>query len=224
MYVIKMAMRTTPAQRLTTSSDLTALLISVAMMLGMTMKSPTDRNTAMTMATPMTILSMLLPNVFESHFSNFVGSSSSTPSMRLEASNVFMPITSMLTMFTAPRTMGQPIHLCFFAGETYGSHLTQMEPSGLRTAIAMLSGAFIITPSRTACPPISTRPAPGRCNQARPVISLPFFFYSADLIRIYSIQQKARGVNSGYSDAPGKKQKSEPKNFDSLCPRIDYRP
>ena len=61
----------------------------------------------------MTTLSMLLPSFAASHFSNFVGSSSSVPSIFADVSSVVMPITSMLTMLTAPRMMGSPIHLCF---------------------------------------------------------------------------------------------------------------
>jgi hypothetical protein len=35
----------------------------------------------------------------------------------------------------------------------YGSFHTAMDPSGLRTAVATIPGARIITPSITACPP-----------------------------------------------------------------------
>ena len=121
------------------------------------MNSRTDSATASTMATPMTTLSMLFPSLALSHFSNRLGSSSSTPSIFVDASSEDMPMTSMFTMLTTPRTMGQPIHLCRLAGFTYASRLRTISPSGLRTAMAMASGAFIMTPSMTACPPISTR-------------------------------------------------------------------
>ena len=70
------------------------------------------------MARPMTTLSTPLPSFLASQSSNLVGCSSSTPPILLLSSSVFMPVPSIVTMLTAPRTKGQPIHLCFFAGDT----------------------------------------------------------------------------------------------------------
>ena len=80
---------------------------------GITKNSPTDRITASTMATAITILSMPLPSFLDSHFSNLLGSSSSMPSMSVLCCNTLMPMESMVTKLTMPRITGQPIHGCF---------------------------------------------------------------------------------------------------------------
>ncbi|MPN58537.1 hypothetical protein SDC9_206242 [bioreactor metagenome] len=129
---------------------------SLANSSGKTKNSPTDRITARKMAVPITILSMPLPSFLDSHFSNFVGSSSKMPSISVLCCNVVMPMESMVTKLTIPRTKGQPIHGCFLAGLSYTLRRTTMVWSGRRTAMAIASGDFIITPSITACPPIST--------------------------------------------------------------------
>src|SRR5579859_768791 len=54
-----------------------------------------------------------------------------------------------------PRTIGQPIHLCFSDGRSSGSLMVTTSPDGLRHAIAQACGERIITPSSTACPPTS---------------------------------------------------------------------
>ena len=68
-----------------------------------------------------------------------------------------MPILSMTTIFTQPRMIGMLIHLCFLESGSLCSQVTTIFPSGLRTAMAMdsFAGLCIITPSITACPPIS---------------------------------------------------------------------
>ena len=134
-----------------------ALPMSVAVPEG----SATNRNilmtTASTMATAMTTLSMLAPSLSASHFSNLLGSSSITPSICVLLSSVSMPILSITTMFTQPRISGSPIHLCFLESGSRWLHVTMILPLGLRTAMAMDSsdGLCIITPSMTACPPMS---------------------------------------------------------------------
>ena len=123
--------------------------------------SATNRNrlsaTASTIATAMTTLSMLAPSFSASHFSNLLGSSSITPSICVLLSRVSMPILSITTMLTQPRINGSPIHLCFLESGSLRLHVTMILPFGRRTAMAMDSsdGLCIITPSMTACPPIS---------------------------------------------------------------------
>ena len=80
---------------------------------GITKNSPIDRMTASTMATAITILSMPLPSFWDSHFSNLPGSSSSMPSMSVLCCSTLMPMESMVTKLTMPRTIGHPIHGCF---------------------------------------------------------------------------------------------------------------
>ena len=145
-------MRTTPAIRLMAMRLSTTLPASVAAPEGSATNRPRLSATASTIATAMTTLSMLAPSFSASHFSNFVGSSSSTPSICVLLSSVFMPMASMFTMFTQPRMMGQPIHGCFRDSGSLCSQVTTMRPLGRRTAMAIdsLAGLCIITPSMTA--------------------------------------------------------------------------
>lgn len=113
MYAIRISTFVKPPISVATVPDAPSDRIPFSASDGRTMNSPTLSSTASTIATPMTTLSMLLPSFAASHFSNFVGSSSSVPSIFADVSNVVMPIASMLTMLTAPRMMGSPIHLCF---------------------------------------------------------------------------------------------------------------
>ena len=150
MYATRIAMRTTPPMRLMTMALSIACPANVATPEGSMTNSNTLRHTASTAATPMTTLSMLAPSFSASHFSKRLGSSSSTPSIWVDFCSTPMPMASMDTMLTTPRTIGHPIHLCRLAGDSYGSRSTTMLPSGRRTATATASGDFIMTPSMTA--------------------------------------------------------------------------
>src|SRR5438876_12299976 len=65
------------------------------------------------------------------------------------------PIASDSPSATTPRTTGIRNAQCRAIGEWIGWWTCAMSPSGLRTATAQLDGPRIITPSRTACPPIA---------------------------------------------------------------------
>ena len=114
---------------------------------------------AITIATAMTTLSTFLPSFSASHFSNLLGSSwaSSLPDIFMLSSSTRMPMPSIWTMFTEPRMKGLPIQGCFLLRASYFSRFTTISPLGRRTATAMASGLFIITPSSTAWPPMSAR-------------------------------------------------------------------
>src|SRR5438067_3550416 len=81
------------------------------------------------------------------------------------------PIASDSPSATTPRTTGRRSAQCRVIGETIGFETCAMSPSGLRTATDQFEGPRIITPSKTAWPPISElmlsvkttwRPAPAR--------------------------------------------------------------
>ena len=148
-----MMVRSTPLSRLTDSSDHPAARSALTGRLGKSTNSPMDSATANITASPITILSTPVPSLSASHFSNLEGSSSSRPAMSALADSTFMPSDIIITMLTAPRMIGQPIHLCFFAIDVTGSCLIRRLPSARRTAMAMASLERIITPSKTACPP-----------------------------------------------------------------------
>src|SRR5436305_12622883 len=54
-----------------------------------------------------------------------------------------------------PRTIGSRSQRCRAIADTIGRVTCAISPSGLRTATAQLEGLRIITPSRTACPPMA---------------------------------------------------------------------
>ena len=70
-----------------------------------------------------------------------------------EAVSVFMLRISISTKLTTPRTIGTFRILCFLRTETNSFGMTAIDPLGRRQAVAVRVPAFIITPSRTACPP-----------------------------------------------------------------------
>src|SRR5204862_488569 len=81
------------------------------------------------------------------------------------------PIASDSPSATTPRTTGRRSAQCRVIGETIGCETCAMSPSGLRTSTDQCEGQRIITPSKTAWPPISEhmlsvkttwRPAPAR--------------------------------------------------------------
>src|SRR3989442_15886665 len=55
---------------------------------------------------------------------------------------------------TTPRTTGRRSAQCRVIGETIGFETCAISPSGLRTATDQFEGPRIMTPSRTACPPM----------------------------------------------------------------------
>jgi hypothetical protein len=65
-----------------------------------------------------------------------------------------MPIASDSPSTTQPRTNGHLNHACRWASDGSGKLSTEMELSGRRHATDHLDGPRIITPSRTAWPPI----------------------------------------------------------------------
>ena len=70
---------------------------------------PTDSATASITARPITTFSTDLPSFSDSHFSNFVGSSSmGSPMSSADLVRVFMPMVRLSTKATTPRTMGRP--------------------------------------------------------------------------------------------------------------------
>ena len=92
------------------------------------------------------------PSLSESHFSNFEGSSS-RPRASAEAPRVLKLIIIDSAKLTTPRTRGRSRILCFSLAETKLSSVTVRLPSALRQVVTIRLPAFIITPSRTACPP-----------------------------------------------------------------------
>src|ERR1041384_6767863 len=70
------------------------------------------------------------------------------------------PIASDSPSATTPRTIGRRRIQCRVIGETIGLETCAISPSGLRTATDQFDGPRIITPSRTACPPIGFAIAP----------------------------------------------------------------
>src|SRR5829696_1581867 len=64
------------------------------------------------------------------------------------------PIASDSPSATTPRTMGMRSHLCLTRTEAIGRLISAISPSALRTATDHADGPRIITPSRTAWPPI----------------------------------------------------------------------
>lgn len=93
--------------------------------------------------------SMLLPNFFFSHFSNFV-SVSSMPSREAELSSVLKERIIISTKLTTPRIIGRRKNAHFLRTETNSEFLVLMVPSSRRTETLTRSPLFIITPSRTA--------------------------------------------------------------------------
>src|SRR5213595_3320635 len=65
------------------------------------------------------------------------------------------PIASDSPSATTPRTTGRRSAQWRVIGETIGFETCTISPSGLRTATDQFEGPRIITPSSTACPPIS---------------------------------------------------------------------
>src|SRR2546423_6603787 len=65
------------------------------------------------------------------------------------------PIASDSPRATTPRTTGRRSSLWRAIGEAIERETSAIAPSGLRTATAQFEGPRIITPSRTACPPIA---------------------------------------------------------------------
>src|SRR5512132_1122331 len=59
-----------------------------------------------------------------------------------------------------PRITGRRASLCRFIGDSMWRETCAISPSGLRTATDQFDGPRIITPSRTACPPIGFAIAP----------------------------------------------------------------
>src|SRR5438045_1528522 len=81
------------------------------------------------------------------------------------------PMASDSPSAKMPRTMGRRASACRFIAESMCRETCAMSPSGLRTATDQFEGPRIITPSKTAWPPISElmlsvkttwRPAPAR--------------------------------------------------------------
>src|SRR5437763_2076049 len=64
------------------------------------------------------------------------------------------PIASDSPRAITPRTIGSRASRCRFIGDSIVRCTCAILPSGLRTATAQFEGPRIITPSRTACPPI----------------------------------------------------------------------
>src|SRR5687767_5488352 len=64
------------------------------------------------------------------------------------------PIASDSPRATTPRTIGMRSHLCLRRTDAIGRLTSAMSPSALRTATDQAEGPRIITPSRTAWPPI----------------------------------------------------------------------
>src|SRR3954466_1930679 len=65
------------------------------------------------------------------------------------------PIASDSPSATTPRTTGRRKNQCRAIAELIGWFTPAMPPPGVRTATAQLDGPRIITPSRTAWPPIA---------------------------------------------------------------------
>ena len=122
--------------------------------------SATNSPTASTM--PSTVANTEMTDIrltcsfFSHHFSKREGSPSSpyTSALRMR---ILDPPTSDATKLTTPRTMGileqmrMPLEGCSLRLSTW------MLPSGSRTAVAYAVLPRIMTPSRTACPPMYVR-------------------------------------------------------------------
>ena len=82
-------------------------------------------------------------------------SSSSSPSCALaEMPSALKPMASDSNSATTPRITGRRRTRCFLSTETSGNDWTSISSSGVRTATAHVETPRIITPSRTAWPPI----------------------------------------------------------------------
>src|SRR5436305_5089713 len=82
------------------------------------------------------------------------------------------PIASDSPSAITPRITGRRRIQCRAIGELIDFDTCAISPSGLRTATDQLDGPRIITPSRTACPPIGFDIAPtslGRLRGLRPL-------------------------------------------------------
>src|SRR3954465_11424594 len=78
------------------------------------------------------------------------------------------PIASDSPSAITPRTPGSRRNLCRIIADSTGRETCAMSPRGVRTATAQLPGPRIITPSRTACPPmLLMRWLAGRRGRAR---------------------------------------------------------
>lgn len=64
-----------------------------------------------------------------------------------------VPTIIISNKFITPRIIGMFSHFILWVIVLYGLFLTLIFPLGLRTAMLMLFGDLIITPSITACPP-----------------------------------------------------------------------
>src|SRR5947207_15530806 len=64
------------------------------------------------------------------------------------------PIATGSPSAITPRTTGSRKNQCRFITDSIGRQTSAICPFGLRTATAQFEGPRIITPSRTACPPI----------------------------------------------------------------------
>src|SRR6266540_7461186 len=76
------------------------------------------------------------------------------------------PIASDSPRAITPRITGSRKSGCLAIGERIGWWTSAISPSGLRTATAQLDGPRIITPSRTACPPIAAATGPLSATRA----------------------------------------------------------
>src|SRR6266508_1583259 len=64
------------------------------------------------------------------------------------------PIVRDSPRATTPRTIGMRIQRCFFSADSTGRFTSAISPFCFRTATDHAEGPRIMTPSRTACPPI----------------------------------------------------------------------
>src|ERR687887_2510765 len=64
------------------------------------------------------------------------------------------PIASASPRAITPRTIGSRKNQCRFITDSIGRQTSAIWPFGLRIATAQFEGPRIITPSRTACPPM----------------------------------------------------------------------
>ena len=78
-----------------------------------------------------------------------------------EIASARKPIASDSPSATTPRITGSRQIRLRAIGELISLTTSAISPSGLRTATAHFDGLRIITPSRTACPPIELAKASG---------------------------------------------------------------